>query len=129
MSNALYDSLQVEFSCGDYTLKSSGKAIIFEGFTKVYKPADEEKSGINIPNLVEGELADLVNINKEQKFTKPPISNGIDIVIRGDNIQEKLSRVDSNPVNISINVFIEPLSTSEEANSCHTPFKVFILPV
>lgn len=73
MSNAQYDSLQVEFSCGDYTLKSSGKAIIFEGFTKVYKPADEEKSGINIPNLVEGELVDLVNINKEQKFTKPPI--------------------------------------------------------
>ena len=73
MSNAQYDSLQVEFSCGDYTLKSSGKAIIFEGFTKVYTPADEEKSGINIPNLVEGELVDLVNINKEQKFTKPPI--------------------------------------------------------
>ncbi len=73
MSNAQYDSLQVEFSCGDYTLKSSGKAIIFEGFTKVYKPVDEEKSGINIPNLVEGEEVDLIDITKEQKFTKPPV--------------------------------------------------------
>lgn len=73
MSNAQYDSLQVEFGCGDYTLKSTGKAIIFEGFTKVYKPADEEKSGINIPNLVEGEEVDLIDISKEQKFTKPPV--------------------------------------------------------
>lgn len=73
MSPAEYDSLQVEFSCGDYTLKSSGKALIFEGFTKMFKPADEEKSGINIPNLTEGEEVGLLDVLKEQKFTKPPV--------------------------------------------------------
>ena len=73
MSNAEYDSLQVEFSAGDYQLKSSGKALIFDGFTKVVKHNDEEKNGINIPNLTEGEIVNLKDIIKEQKFTKPPV--------------------------------------------------------
>jgi len=73
MSNAKYDSLVVDFACGDYTLKSSGKALIFDGFTKLLKPTDDEKNGINIPDLVEKEKVDLKEIKKEQKFTKPPV--------------------------------------------------------
>lgn len=73
MSPAEHDSLQVEFKCGDYTLKSSGKALIFDGFTRIFKPTDDEKSGIDIPNLTKGEVVDLKEIKKEQKFTKPPI--------------------------------------------------------
>lgn len=73
MSNAQYDSLVVDFKCGDYTLKTSGKALIFEGFTKLLKPSEEEKNGINIPDLEVNEKVNLKQIKKEQKFTKPPV--------------------------------------------------------
>ena len=73
MSNAQYDSLVVDFACGDYTLKSSGKALIFDGFTKLLKPTEEEKNGINIPDLQEKENVALKELKKEQKFTKPPV--------------------------------------------------------
>ncbi len=75
MSNAKYDSLVVEINAGDCKFKSSGKALIFDGYTKVFNnnEDDEKSSGINIPNLEEGEVLNLANIDSEQKFTKPPV--------------------------------------------------------
>lgn len=77
MTNAKYDSLIVEIKAGDYKFKSSGKALIFDGYTRIFNNAeseDEEKSnGINIPNLVEGEALSLNKLDSEQKFTKPPV--------------------------------------------------------
>lgn len=76
MTNAKYDSLVVEIKAGDYKFKSSGKALIFDGFTRIYNNADDEDekaSGINIPNLVEGELLNLSKLDSEQRFTKPPV--------------------------------------------------------
>ncbi len=73
MSWAQYDSLTVDILAEDYKFRSSGKAMIFDGFTKLIKPQDEEKNGINIPDLVEGEIVIKNKINSEQKFTKPPV--------------------------------------------------------
>ncbi len=76
MSNAKYDSLVVEIKAGDYKFKSSGKALIFDGFTRIFNNADEDEeksNGINIPNLVEGELLSLNKLDSEQRFTKPPV--------------------------------------------------------
>lgn len=77
MTNAKYDSLTVEIKAGDYRFKSSGKALIFDGYTKIFNnndSEDEEKSnGINIPNLEEGEVLTLNKLDSEQKFTKPPV--------------------------------------------------------
>jgi len=76
MTNAKYDSLTVEIKAGDYKFKSSGKALIFDGYMRVFNNADEDEekeSGINIPNLTEGEVLNLNKLNSEQKFTKPPV--------------------------------------------------------
>ena len=76
MSNAKYDSLVVEINAGDYKFKSSGKALIFDGFTRIFNTSDDEEeksNGINIPNLVEGEVLTLNKLDSEQKFTKPPV--------------------------------------------------------
>lgn len=75
MTVAKYDSLTVEIMAGNYKFKSSGRAMIFDGYTRVFSSSeDEEKSnGINIPNLVEGERVDLKELSAEQKFTKPPV--------------------------------------------------------
>lgn len=74
MSNAKYDSLVVEIKAGDYKFKSSGRALIFDGYTKVFNNEEDDKSAaINIPNLVEGEELKLEKLDSEQKFTKPPV--------------------------------------------------------
>ena len=76
MTNAKYDSLTVEIKAGDYKFKSSGKALIFDGFTRIFSNADDEEektNGINIPNLVEGEVLKLNKLDSEQRFTKPPV--------------------------------------------------------
>ena len=75
MSCAKYDSLTVEIKAGDYKFKSNGKALIFDGYTKVFSSSDEDEksSGINIPNLEQGEVLNVSKLDGEQKFTKPPV--------------------------------------------------------
>jgi len=73
MSYAQYDSLTVDILAADYKFRSSGKALIFDGYTKVYKVQDDEKNGINIPALAENEVVKKEKIITEQKFTKPPV--------------------------------------------------------
>ena len=77
MSEAKYDSVVVEVKNGDYTLKTSGKTLLFKGYTVVYddtkKDEDEESGNALLPALTENESLTLLSLNKEQKFTKPPV--------------------------------------------------------
>ncbi len=77
MAEAKYDSVSVEVACGDYSLKTSGKTLIFKGYTAVYddtkKEEDEESGNALLPNISEGEGLKLNALSKEQKFTKPPV--------------------------------------------------------
>ncbi len=76
MNEAQYDSISLDIQAGDYTLKTSGKTLIFKGYTAVYddtsKEEDDESGNAMLPKLTEGEKLDLREISKEQKFTKPP---------------------------------------------------------
>ncbi len=76
MNEAKYDSVAVDVNAGEYTLKTSGKTLIFKGYTVVYddtkKDEDEESGNALLPALDNGECLDLLELAKEQKFTKPP---------------------------------------------------------
>ncbi len=76
MADAIYDSVAVEVLCGEYGLKTSGKSLVFKGYTTVYddtkKEEDDESGNALLPNLIDGEGLALISLNKEQKFTKPP---------------------------------------------------------
>lgn len=87
MSFAQYDSLTVDINAGDYKFRSTGKAMIFDGFTRVYKIQEEEKSGINIPDLTENEIVEKENVIAEQKFTKPPVRFAEDTIIKEMEVQ------------------------------------------
>ncbi len=87
MSYAQYDSLSVDILAGEYKFRSSGRALIFDGYTRVYKVQDDDKNGINIPPLVEGEIVKKNKINTEQKFTKPPVRFAEDTIIKEMEIQ------------------------------------------
>ncbi len=73
MSYAQYDSLSVDVDVNNYKFRATGKAQIFDGYTKVYKVQDEDKNTINIPDLTENEVLEKSKILTEQKFTKPPV--------------------------------------------------------
>ncbi len=79
MAEAKYNSMQMEIDNGGYIFKSSGRVMLFPGFTAVYqdvpvKKEDEDEVSAEklLPDLKEGDVLDLVSMKKEQKFTKPP---------------------------------------------------------
>ncbi|MFW6388673.1 MAG: type I DNA topoisomerase [Desulfohalobiaceae bacterium] len=51
--------------------RSKGERLIFPGFLKVYTPEDAQKEN-ELPKLEEGQSLNLVQLQKEQKFTQPP---------------------------------------------------------
>ena len=80
MSEAQYNSMQMEIDNSGYIFKASGKVLLFAGFTAVYQDVsakkddeDEISSAKLLPDLNEGDRLDLISMLKEQKFTKPPM--------------------------------------------------------
>jgi len=77
MAEAKYDSVSVDVAADEYTFKTSGKTLLFKGYLAVYddtkKEEDEESGNALLPVLSNGELLNLLQLNKEQKFTKPPV--------------------------------------------------------
>ncbi len=85
MSPAVYDTTSVEIAAGKYQLNSSAQSLKFEGFLKVYQETKENGGNGNgendngenglvdsIPDLKEGDLLKLLEVNPTQHFTKPP---------------------------------------------------------
>lgn len=72
MTAARFDNLQAEIKNGDYTFRTTGSKLLFDGYQRVYKTgADEEKDRI-LPALEEGEKLENTDIKGEQNFTQPP---------------------------------------------------------
>ena len=72
MTAARFDNLQAEIENGDYTFRTTGSRLLFDGYQRVYKTgADEEKDRI-LPPLEAGETLENTDIKGEQNFTQPP---------------------------------------------------------
>lgn len=74
MADALLDTVSATIDCGDYSFKSSGYSVRFDGFTVLYeesKDIPEEKSPA-LPELLQGETLNLNDLEKNQHFTQPP---------------------------------------------------------
>lgn len=56
---------------GSTIWRSKGERLIFPGFLKVYVPEDVHKE-IALPKLKQGQVLELLSLQKEQKFTQPP---------------------------------------------------------
>ena len=75
MANALYDTVAIDTECAGHTFRSTHQSLRFAGFIAVYeegKDDEEEVAGSPLPDLQVGEKASVVDIKKEQHFTKPP---------------------------------------------------------
>jgi len=69
MPAAIFDSLTVNISAGDYTFRTQGQTLKFDGYLKVYPTKFEE---VELPLLEKGEDLNLIELNPNQHFTKPP---------------------------------------------------------
>ncbi len=77
MAEAKFNSMQITANAENYSFKASGRSVNFKGYTAVYdfvqgKEGEEVENKL-LPDLKEGEKLNLKKLDKEQKFTKPPV--------------------------------------------------------
>ena len=75
MSNALIDTVQVEFDVDDATFRANGSVIAFPGFLAVYEesaPENKKQVDTQLPDMNEGDTVKVKDIRAEQHFTEPP---------------------------------------------------------
>jgi len=69
MSQAIFDSTVVDISAENYTFRTTGQVLKFDGFLKIYPMKFEENE---LPSLEKEEILELVKLNPSQHFTQPP---------------------------------------------------------
>ena len=75
MSQAIFDTMQVNIKANDYDFKASGQSIKFKGFMILYVEGTDNKESETekmLPQLHEKQEVKLININPKQSFTEPP---------------------------------------------------------
>jgi len=76
MKEAIYDTTTVEIQGDGYTFRATTSELRFDGFLKVYQEIKEEngekEEEAKLPLLKEGEKVNLLKLEPEQHFTKPP---------------------------------------------------------
>ena len=72
MSAAVFDVATAEIKNGDYTFKSTGTRLKFDGYLRIYNNTGEEDEEKMLPELHTGEKLNFIDITGEQNFTQPP---------------------------------------------------------
>ncbi len=78
MKEALLDKVSADIRAKEYIFRATGQKIAFPGFMEVYlEGKDHGEEDLNqgekfLPELNEGDLVDLQNLNLSQHFTSPP---------------------------------------------------------
>ncbi|MBF0265907.1 MAG: type I DNA topoisomerase [Gammaproteobacteria bacterium] len=72
MPPAKYENTTLNISAGDYQLKSKGRTLIFDGWTKVLRQIGKGSEDIILPAIKEGDALNLIKLEPTQHFTKPP---------------------------------------------------------
>ncbi len=69
MSQAIFDSTSIDISAKNFTFRTNGQILKFDGFLKVYPIQYEQKE---LPQLAKQEILELTELIPSQHFTKPP---------------------------------------------------------
>lgn len=78
MSSAIYDTISVDITAGEYNLRTTGQSLKFKGFMTLYVETSDEETesedlGIaSIPILKKKDVLNKEEINAKQSFTEPP---------------------------------------------------------
>ena len=69
MEDAVFEQQSIIFSGSENEYKATGRKLIFDGFYAIAKNGDKDKL---LPDLKEGEKAEIQTIKPSQHFTEPP---------------------------------------------------------
>ncbi|MBZ9560355.1 MULTISPECIES: type I DNA topoisomerase [unclassified Modicisalibacter] len=72
MMPAEYLSTTLTVEADGYELRAKGRVLKFDGYTRVMKPAGKKDEDQTLPDLAEGTVMELVKLDPQQHFTKPP---------------------------------------------------------
>ncbi|MCF7823242.1 MAG: type I DNA topoisomerase [Candidatus Marinimicrobia bacterium] len=73
MSVAVFDQSTVDIKAGGrFELRATGSEIVFEGYRKIYYENAEETDSHLPADLIQGEIVQLLKVDADQHFTKPP---------------------------------------------------------
>lgn len=75
MAPAVFDQVGVDVEAGRYLLHAGARKRIFDGYQAVYiegRDEEEDPAAPKLPELVVGEMLELVDLVSDQHFTEPP---------------------------------------------------------
>lgn len=72
MPDAEYLSTQLSVAAGPFELRTRGRILKFDGYTRVLPAAQKDKDDVVLPDVNVGEVLNLVKLDPSQHFTKPP---------------------------------------------------------
>lgn len=71
MADAQYTSTTVTVDAGEFELQTRGRVVRFDGFTKVQSTASKKGEDEELPDVKQGEVLQLKQLEPKQHFTKP----------------------------------------------------------
>jgi len=71
MTDAEYTSTSLTVAAGDFELRTRGRILRFDGYTKVMSATAKDKEDIVLPDVAVGEKLNLQTLDPKQHFTKP----------------------------------------------------------
>lgn len=71
MSPAEYTSTSVVVKAGEFELRTRGRVVRFDGYTKVLPQIAKKDEDVVLPDMKVGEKLPLIKLNPNQHFTKP----------------------------------------------------------
>ncbi|MEE2932930.1 MAG: type I DNA topoisomerase [Pseudomonadota bacterium] len=79
MESAAFDQVAADLACSDrmVTLRANGSILRFDGFLKLYKEGEDDRSGEDdsdrrLPSMEKGQAVQQQNVVSTQHFTQPP---------------------------------------------------------
>ena len=72
MTPAEFISTSLSVVAADYELRTRGRIIRFDGFTKALQPVGKQEDDRLLPDVAQGDTLDLARLDPSQHFTKPP---------------------------------------------------------
>lgn len=72
VADALYKRRELLIEAGDYLFKTSGSALLFDGFLKILKLQPLKDEGVKVPELKEGDRLELIEFITTSHLTEPP---------------------------------------------------------
>ena len=71
MSPAKFTSTSLVVAAADYELRTRGRVVVFDGFTRVQPSVSKKEDDVVLPALAVGEILSLERLDPNQHFTKP----------------------------------------------------------